>query len=375
MLTLAELRELQHEFDGINVLSVYLETGATDPAMRNAWRPTLHGAIRDARALVTDDAGRAEFDRAAAFLSDREPSPRETFRAKGWVAFVTADGVRYASDLPVAPVTTAVWRNGPVISPYLRALKQSRPVLVALVESGSARLFRYAMGALEPAGELMAPGYDADRPGRPTAPSRPGVSASAPRGATGSDSVTRRRHASFDRLVALLGERFVQLGDADSWILIGGTREWANLAGDTLTGEFKERLMVSTTLDHDASDSEIATAAKHAASDLRAAHGLSLVDQLIDRGGGHARAAVGIPATQHALRAHAVDLLLITPRFIGAHGPEAEDLTRATIASGADVDVPSGEAAEHLDRAANGVAARLRFAIDEPPVVGDVARG
>ena len=373
MLTLAELQEMQRELAGTEVLSVYLETRATDPAMRDAWRAALQTTIRDVRSRISDDGARAEFDSAAAFLRDPKPSPGGTWRAPGWVAFVTADGVRYASDLPVAPHTYATWRSGPVVAPYLRALKQSHPVLVALVESDSVRLFRYITGVLEPIEKLDAPGYDAERPGRPTAPSLHGTSAGTPRGATGSDAASHRRHASFDRLVVSLGERLVQLGSNDSWVLIGGTREWANLAGDALGRQFAGRMMVSTSLDHDASDSEIASAAKHAASDLRATRGLTLVDRLIDQGGGKGHAAVGVPATQRALRAQAVDLLLVTPRFISAHEDEAEDLVRATIASGADVDVPSGEAAEQLDRAADGIAARLRFAIDEPSVAGDTA--
>jgi peptide subunit release factor 1 (eRF1) len=70
-----------------------------------------------------------------------------------------------------------------------------------------------------------------------------------------------------------------------------------------------------------------------------------------------------------------VDLLLVTPRFVDAHEGEAEDFVRDAIASGADVEVPSGEAAERLDRAAEGIAARLRFAIDEPPAAGDALGG
>jgi hypothetical protein len=375
MLTPADLHALQRELAGTNVLSVYLDTGVTDPAMRDAWRPTLQNVIREARSRVEDAHERAEFDRATSFLRDPEPSPGGTWGAPGWVAFVTADGPRYAADLPVGPGTLAVWRDGPVIAPYLRALKQLRPVIVTLVESGAARLFRYAVGALEPVEELTAPGEDVSRAGRPTAPSVRGVSAPAPRGAVGSDVGSRRRLASFDRLVALLGERLGQLGGDDSWILVGGTPEWARLAGEALSRQFAGRMLVSTTLDHDASNGEIVAAAKQAATELRAAHGLALVDQLIEHAGGHARAAVGVPAIQRALRAHAVDLLLVTPRFVGTHEREVEDFVRAAIASGADLEVPSGEAAERLDRAADGIAARLRFAIDEPPAVGDAARG
>jgi hypothetical protein len=271
--------------------------------------------------------------------------------------------------------TLALWRDGPVIAPYLRAQKQLRPVLVALVESGGARLYRYALGTLETVEELKAPAVDASREGRPTAPSPRGVSAAAPRGAVGSDDADRRTLAAFSRLVSSLRERLGQLGGDESWVLIGGTPEWARRAGEALSGQFAGRVLVSPTLDHHASNSEIIAAAQQAASDLRAAHGLALVDQLIEHAHGHARAAADVPAIQRAVRENAVDLLLVTPRFVGAHEREVEDFVRATIAGGGDVEVPSGAAAERLDRAAGGIAARLRFPIDEPPAIGDRPSG
>ncbi|HEU4563708.1 MAG TPA: hypothetical protein VFS05_03625, partial [Gemmatimonadaceae bacterium] len=73
MLTPADLHALQNELAGRNVLSVYLDTGVTDPAMREAWRPALQNAVREARARMDDERARDEFDRAAAFL--REPQP------------------------------------------------------------------------------------------------------------------------------------------------------------------------------------------------------------------------------------------------------------------------------------------------------------
>lgn len=374
MLTPSDLQDLQRDLADTKVLSVYLGTGFTDPAMRAAWKPALQTAIREARSEINDEHELAEFDRAAAFLREPEPSPGGTWGAPGWVAFVTANGPRYIGDIHVGPGTMAAWRNGPVIAPYLRALKQLRPVIVALVESASTRLFRYATGALEALGELAAPGLDAPRSGRPTAPSMTGTPAPAPRGATGSDLASRRQDTAFERLVTALGERLVQLGGSDSWILVGGTREWAGHAGEALARQFTGRVLVSATLDHDASDNAIIAAAKDAATELRAMQGGVLVDQLIEQGGGHARSVVGVPATQRALRANAVDLLLVTPQFISAHAREVEDFVRATIAGGADVEVPSGRAAEELDRAAGGVAARLRFAIDEPPATGKEAR-
>jgi len=367
MLTPAELIALQRRLVETKVLSVYLDSGVTDPAMREAWRPTLQNVLREARSQIADAAERTEFDLAAALLQEPQPSPEGTWGAPGWVAFVTSDRPRYVGNLPVAPGTFAVWRDGPVIAPYLRALKQLRPVIVALVESGSVRLFRYAVGELEVLDELTVTDETAPRAGRPTRPSVAGVSARAPRGAVGSESASRRRSAAFERLTSSLVQRLVEFGGRDSWILIGGTSKWAGLAGEALARQFAGRMLVSATLDHDAGRNQIIDAAKRAATELRATQGAALVEQLIDRAGGHGQAAAGVPAIQRALRANAVDLLLVTPRFIGAHEGQVEDFVRAATAAGGDVEIPSGNAAERLDNAADGVAARLRFSIDQSP--------
>jgi hypothetical protein len=59
-------------------------------------------------------------------------------------------------------------------------------------------------------------------------------------------------------------------------------------------------------------------------------------------------------------------VLLLSPEFVRTHEETAEALVRAALATGADVEVPSGSAAERLDRAAAGIAARLRFAVEAP---------
>ncbi len=68
---------------------------------------------------------------------------------------------------------------------------------------------------------------------------------------------------------------------------------------------------------------------------------------------------------QRALNARAVDLLLVTPGLVNRRQEEAEDLVRAALAQGADVEVLPERAAEKLDEIAEGVGARLRFPIDE----------
>jgi peptide subunit release factor 1 (eRF1) len=121
---------------------------------------------------------------------------------------------------------------------------------------------------------------------------------------------------------------------------------------------------MSATLNQDATAAEITEAAQHAASALRAAHGQVLLRSLLEDVGVRGRAASGVPAVQRALRAHAVDLLLLSPTFVRAEAAEAEEAVRAALLQGAEVEVLSGDAAVRLDQVANGVGARLRFALE-----------
>lgn len=364
MLTPTELRELWRDLAETQVLSVYLDTRVTDPAMREAWRPALNSAVRAAGARITDEAERARYERAAEWLRDPESPPGGMWGAPGWVAFATEDGVRYATDLPVRPAPLAEWRQGPVIAPFMRALKQHRPVIAAVVESRAVRLYRYALGGLESIEELTAESEETGAAAASPAGSR-GSSYPAARGAVGTETAARRRLAGFQRMASTLGERLAALAGDTGWVLIGGTSEWAHQAHETLGRQFEGRLLVSPTLHHGASDAEIVREAKDAATELRGAHGRVIVDQLLERAGGHARAEVGLPAVQRALHASAVDLLLVSPELIRTQEDVAERAVRSAIEQGATVEVPSGDAAEKLDRAASGIAARLRFPIDQ----------
>lgn len=368
MMTPMELHDLVRELGDRKVLSVYLDTRITDPAKRKAWRPMLVNAIRSAREAVRDERDLAEFDRAAAHFDTPLPSSRDVWASPGWVAFVTPEGVRYSADMAVAPATFAAWRNGAVVSPYLRAFKQQRPVIVALVESKGARLFRYAERTLDRLEEVNVP--PAEQGGHGVSETFLGAAMPAARGAVATEAIQRRRLASFRRLTTKLVARLAKLAGDESWVLIGGTSEWAHIVADALPRSLAGRVLVSTSLEHDARDAEIGEAAKHAASELRVAHGRALVERLRDNASGHGRAAAGVPAVQRALRNRAVDLLVVTPEFIRRASSDAEEAVRAALAQSGDIEVLSGNAAEELDRTAEGIAARLRFAIDTAPEKG-----
>ncbi len=359
MLTTHELHELAQELAETKVLTVYYDARVTDPAMRHAWRSALTASLRSARDAITRAEERSAFDRAASYLDAPSPSLDGTWGAPGWVAFLTTEGLQYGAYLPVRPSTFAVWRNGPVIAPYLRALKQQRAVVVALVDSRSARLYRYERATLT---EL--PGVSL------TASDESDVAASAaPRRALDTDHAKRRQLAAFHRLSTLLAARLSEAAGDDGWVLIGGTTRWAQMASDALPASLAARAMTSRTLSHDASAPVIEEAARRAATSLRATYGQALVHRLVEQASAGGRAAAGIPAVQRALRARAVDLLVVSPAFVnaGRYAELGEDAVRAAIAQGADVEVLSGEAATRLDQLTDGIGARLRFAIDAPP--------
>lgn len=363
MFTLSDVQALVRDLSATKVLSVYLETRVTDPALREAWRPVLTSALRDLAASLPEHE-RPALERARSVLDDMVPRLGGVWGAEGWVAFVTADGVHRASDVPAPCPTLVAWREGPVVAPYMRLLKEHRPVIVALVDSRSARIYRYALGVLEELPEMSLSATEHPAAGTVPGPERRGRSVPAPRSATGTERARRRQVAAFESLAAALAARLTELAGEDGWILIGGTREWTRLAGDALPAHLAGRATVSATLSRDAGAAEITLAAQRAATALRAAQGHTLLTSLLEDARITGRAARGVPAVQRALRAQAVDLLLLSPAFVRGDGEEAEGAVRAALLQGADVEVLSGDAAARLDQVANGVGARLRFALE-----------
>ncbi len=283
--------------------------------------------------------------------------------APAWVAFATTGGPAFIGELPVRTETVVEWREGPAVAPYLRALKQHQPVIVALVQSRLVKLYRYAHGNLEPLEDVAVGQRPVANANRRPIMERAGRGYPAPRSAVSTEIARRRQVAAFERLATALAARLTLLAGGDGWILLGGSPEWSRLASEALPRALQDRVLVSAALSHDASPDEIVRAAKRAARDLRARRGRVIVSQTLGSVG-H-RAVAGVPALQRALQVKAVDLLLLTPRFLHLERNRAENLLHLALAQGGDVQVLSGDPATLLD-GVGGVAARLRFAIDLP---------
>ena len=160
MMQASELFSLARDLAHLKVLSVYIDNRVVDPSRRFAWRADLATRLRKMREEITDAAERAQFDRAAAFLRETVPQPGSMWAAPGWLAFATDNRLVVIGELPGRVETLVAWQQGAVITPCLRAIKHESPVIVALVRSCTARLYRYVHGALESLEAMQKPAFE-----------------------------------------------------------------------------------------------------------------------------------------------------------------------------------------------------------------------
>jgi len=251
------------------------------------------------------------------------------------------------------------WGRGAWLAPALRAVKEARPAIVAIVDSRAARLFRYRNGVVERLETLRVPTH-MEPPLHMGEPSRPGFHAGT-RGRTGSDAATRERRAARARLVRDVADRVARHAGADGWILIGGTKTPAHEALAALSSSISRRAMVMPELHVRSTMPEIAMVAGHGAATLRRRADLESVRSALEHAGGRGRASVRMEPTRAALDATAVRSLFLTRRFLDDHREDGEDLVRRAMVQHASIELVSGDAADLLDTAGEGIGALLRY--------------
>ena len=364
MLTRLQLAALHRSLRNEPVLTVYVDGATTDPATRHAWRVDLDHRLNDLRLWLTDatHAERAGLERSIQLLEEELATLSGGVAAPGWVAFIEPGRFHEAHHLPAPTPTLAVWSMGLCIAPYMRALKQTRPVVVAVADARKVDLYYYCVGKLERIATVRA-----HRVVGPSshmgAPSMQGFHTGT-RGSAGHDAAQRALLAGRDRMVAEAADRIRDLAADDSWIVLGGIpRVVARLASE-LSAVSRHRILELEALDVHASAAHIAAAAQHGASTLRDASDarqLANIAELAESGGA---AAVGPAATEHALEQACVRDLYLTRRYLNDHAAEAEDAVRAAFDQDAVVEEVSRAPAEWLD-ARGGMAARLRYGVGE----------
>ena len=367
MLTYKDLVELERALRDRAVLSVYINGQTEDPASRKRWRLDLRHSFDDITSWLegSSHAEREAFTTCRELVVNRLDRYRGTIRSPGWAAFCSTDGVYYASPLPVPMPTMAVWSSGPCLTPYLRALKEARSVIVAVVDSRKARLFRYAGRHVERVHTIRAHTHvePTSHLGRPA---RLGFHMGT-RGPTGADEAQRELRQGTSRMLAEVSEEIRKLSGTDGWIVIGGIPSVAKAALTHLPPDLANRSLHAEDLDIHATQADVAEVARRSASSLRDASDLHRVNDALAHAESDRRGVAGPVDTKRALEEGRVRELFFTLSFLENHAADAEAAVRLAFESHASVEHVSGAAAKCLENA-GGIAAQLWYA--EAPVTG-----
>jgi hypothetical protein len=354
--TREELAGLYRELHEQPVLSTYIDASERDPAERGNWRRTLERQLGELRKSLADNAERAAFDASAQHLHAALEN-QGAISGRGWVGFATADGLVYGEALPVTLPALVRWERGVVVAPYLRALKQTRPVAAALVDRRRARLFRFQHGELQELNGLAAEGVEEVGAGT----SKRAAVSSGIRGATATDLAQRSADVAADRLRRRAEEALLGAAGGDGLLVVGGIIEAATPLAGALETAAPGRVQVRPGLHLDMTPAELKEELRTAASDITGRLQGRVLNTVLDQARAGGRASLGKDETLKALDERRVDTLLLSRRLAGEHPDLADRCVGAAFEQGADVEELAGTAGERLDAEAGGIAARLRY--------------
>ena len=361
MLTRSELVELYRSLTEEHVLSAYVDTDQKDPAARGAWKTDLETQVARIRKELAEDQEDA-FE--AAWEGLREALRHEEegfFRGRGLVAFVAPDGVRHLEKLPISTKTLVRWEQGIRVAPYVRALKQNRPIQIALADKERVRLLSYQEGELTEHDEVDADTAMGDVGEIGVA--KRGAQGSGRRGETASDQAQRILDHETGRMLKEVVSHLDDRINGDGALILGGTPEGVGRLSDAIPQRLKGRLAEDTSLHLGMSLAEIKDAVRELASGLTQAEQDEFVGQVMNAARSGGKGALGREETETALREMRVDTLILSRNFLWDQPDLADHCVGTAFAQDAEVLELGGEAGELLDEEAEGIGARLRFRV------------
>ncbi|HEU5210812.1 MAG TPA: hypothetical protein VFU06_15560 [Longimicrobiales bacterium] len=358
MLTLEKLGEIQQTLAGGRVLTAYIAAEERDPTERSSWRRRLAVGL-DAAAADLDDDERRSFDEARDRLEAELAPHRGFLPGRGWVAFVTPGHVALCAEVPAPMPDLVRWRDGAVLGPLLRALKQNRPVLTVLIDSRRARVLRYVAGELTEETSYRADTWIDDL--TDVNSSKRGGTTTGMRGETGSDVAERIQREEMERLVRTVADALRPQIDSDTLVLIGGSPGAETTLHRTLQPLAGERVTLDTSLHVNMTTAQLQPAVERTASALSQQRQLTLVREVIDSAGAHGRGMLHAHTVERACRNGQVATLLISMNYLRTREDLAEELISLALTRGGTVELVGDEAGELLDHEGGGVGARLRY--------------
>ncbi len=373
MLSRERLVELYRELREEPVLSVYLDGDQHDPAERDVWRRRLEHRLQDVRRRLEAEETEEELDtanlEAAVERIRRELDGFDAFiPGKGWVGFATPDRVWYAEQVRVPMPDLVRWEKGIRVAPYVRALKQQRPVVLVLVDSRRARVFRYVDGEVEEPEALRADTFLGDLSDigqAKRAANRTGI-----RGKTGTDAAQTFLAVGEERMLKKLMDVVVEHVGDHAFLVVGGTHEAVSAAVAKVPNGIRDRTLERPSLHVEMTEKEARDALEEAASRLTKQLQDGHLDAVVDRARSGGLGCLGLERTLRALMERRVGLLLLSRSFI-REDPDLADLcVGSAFEQDAEVEELSGLSADTLDREGEGIGARLRFKIRDREAEG-----
>ncbi len=351
---------LNQELAGTKVLSVYLHAEENDPAERRAWRLRLAGILdelKDSLSEAPTEENRA-LEAAIALIEEELEQFTGYLPDRGWVGFATSDRLWHASTLPAPMPDLVRWEDGAHMAPYVRALKQARPVTVVLVDRRHARFSEYVHGELSEKEVLRSDSVIVD--GQPEGSSKRAGGSSGQRGESRSDAVQRSEEAATQRMLRDVVERTEAAAKSGHLLVVGGSSGIVSGLIKSLSDRARDRTMEVSSISADASGAELKDAVEEAASALSLRLQRELVADVINATRSAGRGCLGHEQTERALQAGAVDTLIFSRSFARNNPGAVEQLVDGTLEQGGSVEEISEAASTELDRE-GGIGARLRF--------------
>jgi hypothetical protein len=280
------------------------------------------------------------------------------------VGFATEEQLWHAEIVPVPMPDGVFWEEGMRVAPYVRGLKQERPVHVLLVDSQRARMFRYQAGEIEELVDLRADTFMGDTTDvgiskRPTA-------YTGRRGETSTDLSQRILEVSEERMLKHVVEKLSHELATDGFLVVGGVPEVVAHVCNGLPKGLDERTMEASALAVDLTLAEVKQRIQEPASQLTQRYQEELLGQVVDAARAGGKACLGSGDTTRALSEMRVDTLLLSRTFIRAQPDAADQCVGSALAQDAAVEELSEEGAARLDREGGGIGARLRYRVRPP---------
>jgi len=363
MLNREALAELHRKWRQDKVLSVYLDGRAHDFSERKLWRKRLDHAVSDARRRLNGtapeelDAFEAAVQKVEAALAGYD----QFLPDRGWVGYATSEELVHGQPVRVPMPDLVRWEDGIRVAPYVRALKQDRAVIGALVDSRRARVFEYRDGVMEEVKDLFMDAMTEDLTS--ISVSKRATSHSGVRGKTGTDAFQRSSEVESERLVKRLCEVLTERSGSDGLVVVGGTPEAATATIHHLPAGVRHRAIERGSTSVEMSDSEVQAMLEGAASEVNQALQAELLTEVLDQARSGGKGALGPRDVELALQEARVDTLLLTRSFIRGNGDYADRLVGMAFENGTEVEELSQEGGQRLDGDGEGVAARLRYVV------------